>query len=79
MSQQTSDVMPSESEAGSSRARESKIQRRWAIRPLGYSSLAFPNVQFELIDDASDQSGRPVRRGWARLRDRLRRRLNSLL
>jgi len=49
------------------------------MRPLGYSSLAHPNVEIELIGETSDRKTRFGRRGWARLRDRLRRRLNSLL
>ncbi len=79
MDPQTPDVIPPEREEAATSARASKIQRRWAMRPLGYSSLALPNVEIELIGEAPDQRQRSVRRGWARLRDRLRRRVNSLL
>ncbi len=83
MPNQTPDVTPPErdrdSRTNSREARSSNIHRRWDMRPLGYSSLAHPNVEIELIDEASDRRTRAVHRGWARLRDRLRRRLNSLL
>ncbi|MFB6285796.1 MAG: hypothetical protein ABEK03_04365 [Candidatus Bipolaricaulia bacterium] len=79
MQNQTPDVIPPERDTDSREARSSNIHRRWDMRPLGYSSLAHPNVEIELIGEASDGKTRFVRRGWARLRDRLRRRLNSLL
>lgn len=79
MDRQTPDVIPPEREAGATGARRSKIQRRWSMRPLGYSSLALPNVQIEPIGESSDVGKRSVRRSWARLRERLRRRVNSLL
>lgn len=81
MDSPTSDVMPPEcnKDAGSASARSSKIQRRWAIKPLGYSSLALPNVRIELIGESPDADKGSIRRSWARLRDRLRRGVNALL
>mgnify|MGYP006279839191 CR=1 FL=1 len=79
MDRQRPDVIPPEREAGATGARGSKIQRRWSMRPLGYSSLALPNVQIEPIGEAPDEDKRSLRRSWARFRGRLRRRVNSLL